>query len=520
MQYVSFSPEIKETLQLIKKNTGRMLLLVNNLMDIQKYEAGKTVLQKTSFNFSSFIREMYHSFESVADNREIRFVLDNELPETYKVCFDEAEIEKVFFNLLSNAFKFTPSEGQVTIRVNTVTQAECELLPHFPAQYSSILIEAGYLFIEVIDTGKGFSEQEAEKIFEPFYRSQEDIHRQISGTGIGLSLTRSIILQHNGCIWTESSETEGTRFMFLLPDTEKQEEGKNESPVLSKSAEISKKFDLLVEETQNKNKQTVLLADDNQEVLQYLEQQLSLDYIVVKAFNGKEALAMIEESYPHIVISDIMMPEMNGLELCKRIKENQNYCHIPVILLTAKSMISQIEEGLDAGADDYIVKPFQISLLKARIRNLLSLREKMKTMYGETFSLKQFGVEEPKEHDDFLTRYIEIVKANISNPELDVSVIYEALGMSRTNFYRKVKTVTGLSPIELIKNIRLEAGAKLLKESDMNISEIAQHIGFSSRSYFARQLQGCLWNVTDRISGNKISRLRMHLSKFIKINVF
>ena len=377
----------------------------------------------------------------------------------------------------------------MTIRVNTVTQAECELLPHFPAQYSSILIEAGYLFIEVIDTGKGFSEQEAEKIFEPFYRSQEDIHRQISGTGIGLSLTRSIILQHNGCIWTESSETEGTRFMFLLPDTEKQEEGENESPVLSKSAEISKKFDLLVEETQNKNKQTVLLADDNQEVLQYLEQQLSLDYIVVKAFNGKEALAMIEESYPHIVISDIMMPEMNGLELCKRIKENQNYCHIPVILLTAKSMISQIEEGLDAGADDYIVKPFQISLLKARIRNLLSLREKMKTMYGETFSLKQFGVEEPKEHDDFLTRYIEIVKANISNPELDVSVIYEALGMSRTNFYRKVKTVTGLSPIELIKIIRLEAGAKLLKESDMNISEIAQHIGFSSRSYFARSFK-------------------------------
>ena len=432
---------------------------------------------------------MYHSFESVAGNREIRFTLDNELPETYQVCFDEAEIEKIFFNLLSNAFKFTPSEGQVTIRVSTITQAECELLPHFPAQYSSILVEARYLFIEVADTGKGFSEQEAEKIFEPFYRSQEDIHRQISGTGIGLSLTRSIILQHNGCIWTESSEAEGTRFLFLLPDTEKQEEGQDESPVLSKSAEISKKFDLLVEETRNKNKQTILLADDNQEVLQYLEQQLCLDYVVVKAFNGKEALAMIEESYPHIVISDVMMPEMNGLELCKRIKENQNYCHIPVILLTAKSMISQIEEGLDAGADDYIVKPFQISLLKARIRNILSLREKMKTMYGETLSLKQFGVEEPKEHDDFLARYIEIVKANISNPELDVSVIYEALGMSRTNFYRKVKTVTGLSPIELIKNIRLEAGAKLLKESDMNVSEIAQHIGFSSRSYFARSFK-------------------------------
>ena len=181
-----------------------------------------------------------------------------------------------------------------------------------------------------------------------------------------------------------------------------------------------------------------------------------------------------------------MMPKLDGFSACKEIKKIKD---VPVIMLSARGEEYDKLFGFELGVDDYIVKPFQISLLKARIRNLLSLREKMKTMYGETFSLKQFGVEEPKEHDDFLTRYIEIVKANISNPELDVSVIYEALGMSRTNFYRKVKTVTGLSPIELIKNIRLEAGAKLLKESDMNISEIAQHIGFSSRSYFARSFK-------------------------------
>lgn len=224
MQYVSFSPEIKETLQLIKKNTGRMLLLVNNLMDIQKYEAGKTILQKTSFNFSAFIREMYHSFESVAGNRKSVSRWTTSCRKPTRFVSMRQEIEKIFFNLLSNAFKFTPSEGQVTIRVSTITQAECELLPHFPAQYSSILVEARYLFIEVADTGKGFSEQEAEKIFEPFYRSQEDIHRQISGTGIGLSLTRSIILQHNGCIWTESSEAEGTR--FLLPSSRHREAGR------------------------------------------------------------------------------------------------------------------------------------------------------------------------------------------------------------------------------------------------------------------------------------------------------
>ena len=488
LQRVTFSPEVKDALQLIKKNTGRMLLLVNNLMDIQKYEAGKTILQKTRFNFSAFMNEMYRSFESVATNREITFRLENKLPESFFTCYDEAEIEKVFFNLLSNAFKFTPSGGQITITIRQIAQNDCEGLPVFPEDEASILIENSYLFIEITDTGKGFNQKDAEKIFEPFYRAKGDIHKQVSGTGIGLSLTRSIVQQHQGCIWAESIEGEGTHFMILLPDTEKQKVQTDEVPA-SRPSEISKKVALLVEETETRNKQIILLVDDNQEVLEYLEQQLQHDYIVMKAINGKDALEQIDKTYPHIVISDVMMPEMNGLELCRRIKEDQNFCHIPVILLTAKSMVSQIEEGLEAGADDYIVKPFHVSLLKARIKNILSLREKMKNLYGESLTLKQLGVEKPEEDNDFLNRYIEIVKANISNQELDVSVIYQALGMSRANFYRKVKAVTGLSPIELIKNIRLEAGAKLLKESNMNVSEVAQHIGFSSRYYFARSFK-------------------------------
>lgn len=489
LQRVTFSPEVKEALQMIKKNTGRMLLLVNNLMDIQKYEAGKSILQKTRFNFSAFIQEMYHSFESVAHNRNIQFTLKNELPEPYFTCYDEAEMEKVFFNLLSNAFKFTPANGNVTLRIKRISQGQCETLPMFPEQQSSTLIEPSYLLIEIVDTGKGFNKKEAEKIFEPFYRAEEDIHKQVAGTGIGLSLTRSIVLQHQGCIWTDSTEEKGTNFQILLPDTEMQDIKKEEETINSHPSEISKKVALLVEETEARNKQTVLLVDDNQEVLLYLEQQLQPDYTVMKAINGKDALEQLESTFPNIVISDVMMPEMNGLELCKRIKESQDFCHIPVILLTAKSMVSQVEEGLEAGADDYIVKPFQVSLLKARVRNLLSLREKMKSIYGESLTLRNLGVEEPDEDNDFLTQYIDIVKANISNQELDVSVIYQALGMSRANFYRKVKAVTGLSPIELIKNIRLEAGAKLLKESNMNISEIAQHIGFSSRSYFARSFK-------------------------------
>ena len=193
LQRVTFSPEVKDALQLIKKNTGRMLLLVNNLMDIQKYEAGKTILQKTRFNFSSFMNEMYRSFESVATNREITFRLENKLPESFFTCYDEAEIEKVFFNLLSNAFKFTPSGGQITITIRQIAQNDCEGLPVFPEDEASILIENSYLFIEITDTGKGFNQKDAEKIFEPFYRAKGDIHKQVSGTGIGLSLTRSIV---------------------------------------------------------------------------------------------------------------------------------------------------------------------------------------------------------------------------------------------------------------------------------------------------------------------------------------
>ena len=231
----------------------------------------------------------------------------------------------------------------------------------------------------------------------------------------------------------------------------------------------------------------ILVVDDEPKIREVIREYAEFSgYEVVEAEDGMSAIGLCKLNDYDLIIMDVMMPKLDGFSACKEIKKIKD---VPVIMLSARGEEYDKLFGFELGVDDYIVKPFQISLLKARIRNLLSLREKMKTMYGETFSLKQFGVEEPKEHDDFLTRYIEIVKANISNPELDVSVIYEALGMSRTNFYRKVKTVTGLSPIELIKNIRLEAGAKLLKESDMNVSEIAQHIGFSSRSYFARSFK-------------------------------
>ncbi len=491
LQQFSFSEEVKNTLLLIKKNTGRLLLLVNNLMDIQKYEAGKTVLQKSRFDFSAFLGEMYASFESMAGQRNIRFALLSELPPHFYVNYDREEMDKVFFNLLSNAFKFTPAGGSITLIARQAGNEACRQLPGLTREQLDMLAEEQYIYVEVADTGKGIESDRADRIFEPFYRSDEDMHKQIAGTGIGLSLTRSIVWQHNGIIWTQSSPENGTRMMFVLPDTETQPDVNTvtEEPAAGEEPEIAHRVALLMEEAEAYARKVVLIADDNEEVLTYLERQLADDFVIRKAPNGRVALEMIGQSQPDLVISDVMMPEMNGLELCRRIKETSDYRHIPVILLTAKSLVSQIEEGWETGADDYIVKPFHVPLLRARIRNLLAAREKMKEAYGDKLSLKSLGMEPLRPDDRFLHEYMEIVKQNIANPDFDVAVIYRAIGMSRANFYRKVKTVTGLSPIELIKRIRLEAAARLLEETVLNVTEIARQTGFGSGSYFAKNFK-------------------------------
>ncbi|MDL2309939.1 response regulator [Parabacteroides sp. OttesenSCG-928-B22] len=489
LQYPSFSPEVKQSLLLMNKNSKRMLLLVNNLMDIQKYEAGKSMLNKTKINLSAFIREIYLSFEAVANKRNIRFILENNLPDTFYATYDEIEIEKVFYNLLSNAFKFTPSGESVYLRISQTSRIGKPVVPSESKKIKQEINEKDYILIEVIDTGKGFTQEEGKKIFEPFYRFQNDLHQQSPGTGIGLSLTRSIINQHGGYIWADSSENTGSRFIILLPDTDNQSSlPEEEVAVLLSNTQTQKKINLLLDKVETMQKQSILLVDDNPEILQYMKLQLEDDYKILLAANGKEALAALEKM-PDLVISDVIMPEMSGIELCKQIKTTEIYKQIPIILLTAKSMTSQIEEGLEAGADDYIVKPFQITLMKARIKNLLKNRSLHAEKPTLSNTLAHIKIDTTTEKNNFLSQYVDFVKANISNQELDISMIYESLGMSRANFYRKVKSATGLSPIDLIRNIRLEVGAQLLRETDMNISEVAQKVGFSSRSYFAKNFK-------------------------------
>lgn len=475
---------VKDSLLLIRRNAQRLLSLVNSLMDIEKQQSGKAALVLSNFDFANFIRESAHSFQSVAESRSIRFkveVGENFIPARY----DRERLEQVFFNLLSNAFKFTPANGKVRVKVALLSEA----LAIDEAEGRVLPINAGqWLYIGVEDTGIGIKPEIADKIFEPFYQSGEDVHGQIMGSGIGLSLSKAIVEQHEGIIFARPLQ-QGTEMCVLLPYHDVPELSLTENYVFEeeKDTEIANRkksgvVDTL--ETAFRTDYKVLLVEDNSEVLEYLQKQLSGEYAILTAKNGKEALELTERELPDMVISDVMMPEMDGVELCSRIKKDLRLCHIPVILLTAKSMTLHIEEGFSAGADDYIAKPFSISLLKIRIRNLFASREQMKEIFSKKFSLESLGIEVESVDQTFMDHYVEIVKNNFTNPKLDVDMICQELGMSRANFYKKLKTITDLSPAEMVKNIRLESAARLLRETKLTIAEVAIQVGFSSNSYF------------------------------------
>lgn len=346
------------------------------------------------------------------------------------------------------------------------------------------LAEDYYLHIQVSDNGQGISQEELEKIFQPFYRSSEDLHHQVAGSGIGLSLSRSIVEQHNGILWAEAMPASGTRMHVLLPVPEK--------PISAPVKQIEPTIPVNIQEFLPSDKkrtpapsQTLLFVEDNKDVLDYLESQFENKYQILKAGNGKEALEQIALKMPDLIVSDIMMPEMDGLELCLHIKQNPQLSHIPVILLTAKTMPSQITEGYNAGADDYIIKPFDITLLQTRIKNLLISRKQIQRKYEKKLNLNELGVKTTRQDEEFLQQYTAIIKANFSNPDLDVDMICKEIGMSRANFYRKAKTLTALSPAEMIKHLRLEAAAQMLRETNLSISEILEKVAFSSSGYFA-----------------------------------
>ncbi|WP_418543896.1 hybrid sensor histidine kinase/response regulator transcription factor [Parabacteroides goldsteinii] len=492
---VDIPAELHDKLSIIYKNAQKLLLLVNQLMDLHKNQAGSMDLKVSEGDICEYIKEIYYAFNQIALTNEVKFTL-NCTPKTINGWFDKSLLEKVVFNLLSNAFKYTASGESVLMEVSEVTLKELD-----PKRTDGLYKDENsqYVILKVKDSGKGIEEGEADKIFTPFYQIPETSGINLSGTGIGLSLVYTIVQLHRGVIYVDHTETKGACFVVILPVSRSAfSEEQIESREIDKIAEITNTEDISVSlplpEKGDQPKYKILLVEDDKDVRDYLKKSLEAEYIVIEAADGVRAYEKVVQDFPDLVLSDIMMPKRDGLELCTMIKNDIRIGHIPVILMTARSMVVHIKEGFQAGADDYIVKPFNMDVLQTRIRSLLASREQLKKLYGKRFSPDVMGIEVKSADERFSQKLFDVIEKNISNEKLDVELLCTEIGISRANLYRKLKSITELSPMELIRNKRLEMAAKLLKESEMNVSEIASHLGFNSHSYFSNSFKafyGC-----------------------------
>lgn len=492
---VDIPAELHDKLSIIYKNARKLLLLVNQLMDLHKNQAGSLDLKVSEGDVCEYIKEIYYAFNQIALTNEVKFSL-NCTPKTINAWFDKSLLEKVVFNLLSNAFKYTPSGESVTMEVSEKSWNGLGT-----KQTDGLYKDenANYLVLRVKDSGKGIEEGEVDKIFTPFYQIPETSGINLSGTGIGLSLVYTIVQLHRGVIYVDNTERSGACFVVILPISRSAfSEDQIENIEFDKISEVTNTDDISASlpapEKVEGPKYKILLVEDDKDVRSYLKKSLEAEYTVIEAADGVRAYEKVVQDFPDLVLSDIMMPKRDGLELCTLIKNDIRVGHIPVILMTARSMVVHIKEGFQAGADDYIVKPFNMDVLQTRIRSLLASREQLKKLYGKRFSPDVMGIEVKSADERFSQKLFDVIEKNISNEKLDVELLCTEIGISRANLYRKLKSITELSPMELIRNKRLEMAAKLLKESEMNVSEIASHLGFNSHSYFSNSFKtfyGC-----------------------------
>lgn len=488
---------IKTKLDLVLKNARRLLLLVNQLMDLQKNQSGSLTLRLTHSDLNAFLLEIYYTFKQIAESKQITFgyeAPEGEIP----AYFDPSLLEKAVFNLLSNAFKFTSPGETVSLKLTAVPDKEA-LQQKFGTAISgdpAFTLPADsdkYFIIQVADTGKGIPEAARAHIFDPFYQvnTPQAANDNVNGTGIGLSLTQSVVHLHHGAICVGSNRPKGSIFTIVLPDNEHsqpvEESMKN---IISENEreeqEVVGQVPESAEELPYLEGKTILLVEDNKDIRSYVKEHLERHYRVLEADNGTEAFNIVLKEFPDLVVTDIMMPGVDGLELCSMIKNDLQTGHIPVILLTARTMVMHVKEGFLSGADDYVVKPFNVDVLLVRIYNLLLQRDKLKSMYGKNFSLQSMGIEAGSADDKFMQKLFEIIKSHLDNPDLKVDMICDEMGFSRSNFYRKLKAVTDLSLNDLIRHKRLEVAAQLLKETDMNVTEVSIATGFSTLAYFTK----------------------------------
>lgn len=485
--------EIGSALIMIRRNTNRLKTLVDQLIDFRRQESGKIKLKVAEGRFNKFITEIVMAFNALAVRQKINYKVEIG-EETIFSWFDRQQMEKVFFNLLSNAFNNTPVDGTILISVEKYNVSR---LKELPPEIRDMLVNTRtteFVETQIKNSGKGIPEEEYDKIFDPFYQMADNTGQTWAGTGIGLSLVKGITELHHGIVSVDSIPGEWTTFRVILPIGKDHFTPDEIQCDYIPSEDISN-YHLLDENyeeelsisppiVQSKNKYTILLIDDNVDIRIYLRSRLVKEYNIIEASDGDEGLTKALEKMPDIIISDIMIPEIDGLQLCLKLKNDISTCHIPIILLTARTTYLKIKEVYEVGADDYIIKPFSANLLRLKIKNVLINRERLKQAMGENLSYELTSAETVSMDEQFLQKVYQIVEKNISNPNFMIDDLSREVGMSRSSLYRKIKALTNYSANEFIKNYRLRVASKYLRETDLPISEIAYKTGFNNPAYF------------------------------------
>lgn len=471
---------LRSQVKIIYRNAYRLLRLINQVMDIRKLDAGGLTLQTTQEDLISFVEGIARSFNYEAQNRSIYFDViaqDNDLI----IWFDRDKMEKVLYNLISNAFKYTSDNGKITITLQQKLTTD-----HGPQSDK-------YAEITIKDSGMGISAEDLLHIFDRFYQTRETDSR--AGTGIGLALTKELVEMHDGKITVESQLGKGTKFTVRLPanrlNNKKKQDAVNgiyANESLPKNEEMWKDTPANKEKLPltQQNLPLLLLVEDNIDLRTYIKHELSGSYIIFEAANGKSGCKTAVEQIPDIIICDIMMPVMDGIELCEKLKSDERTCHIPIVLLTAHSAEDQVVEGLETGADDYIVKPFSMVVLRTRIKNIVDSRRLLRKQFSKLPDMAANHVTPTKLDQRFIEKALQIIEQNIGNSEFDAMKFATEIGMSRAQLYRKIKAVTGFSVNELIRNVRLKKAPDLLLSSEYNVTDTAYALGFNQKTYFTK----------------------------------
>jgi len=476
---------------IIYRNAYRLMNLINELMDFRKAESGILKLHAMPGNMELFLQEIAEEFSEAASEKNIRFTVSTSgIPN--ESWFDRQILEKILINLIGNSFKYTASGGTITV------QAVASMEGYKPPFENDLNIASDYkplqtIYLRVADNGIGISKESIVHLFERYYKVS-DSHM---GYGIGLAFVKSITALHKGSIRVYSERNKGTEIIVALPcsredfsDEERWMSNQTPNSTFAGAYDVEDKpEELPVEEEpqpENSDAPLILIVDDNDELRNFLRDSIGKKYRIAEAANGKDGLALAKADHPDLIISDIMMPVMNGVDLCRQVKEDVEISDIPFLMLTAKESLQSKIEGTDSGADHYFTKPISINLLEKTIDNIFRQKEKLKEKYRRDYYSEVKDIVQSSKDKDFLQELITVIETHISSPEMDINYICTQIGMSRTSLYHKIKSITGQSIGEFIRSIRLKKAAQLLTEEDISITEAMYSVGIQTQSYFTK----------------------------------